>query len=40
MGFLTERSRDILTGLQKHDVPVNRAVQQIQRPADMYSEQR
>lgn len=36
MGFFTQQSRDILTGLQKHDVTVNRAVQQIRSPADMY----
>jgi hypothetical protein len=40
MGFLTERSRDILDGLQKHEVPVNRAVQQIRNAAAMYGEQR
>jgi hypothetical protein len=40
MGFLTERSRDILNGLQKHDVPVNRSVQQIRSAADMYAERR
>jgi hypothetical protein len=40
MGFLTERSRDVLDGLQKHEVPVNRSVQQIRSAADMYSEQR
>jgi hypothetical protein len=36
MGFLCERSRDILDGLQRHDVPVNRSVQQIKRAEDMY----
>jgi hypothetical protein len=40
MGFLTERSRDILTGLQNHEVPVNRSVQQIRSAADMYGEVR
>jgi hypothetical protein len=40
MGFLTERSRDILDGLQKHEVPVNRAVQQIRNAAAMYGGQR
>ncbi len=36
MGFLTERSRDILDGLEKHDVLVNRSVQQIRSAEDMY----
>jgi hypothetical protein len=36
MGFLTERSRDILTGLAKHEVVVNRSVQQIRSADDMY----
>ncbi|MGH3304272.1 MAG: hypothetical protein ACRDOK_21865 [Streptosporangiaceae bacterium] len=40
MGFLTARHRDVLAGLQQHDVPVNRSVQEIRGPADMYSEQR
>jgi hypothetical protein len=40
MGFLSDRSRDILTGLQKHEVPVNRSVQQIQSPADLYTQRR
>jgi len=40
MGFLTERSRDILDGLQKHEVPVNRSVEMIRNVAEMYSEQR
>jgi hypothetical protein len=39
MGFMSYRSRDILDVLQRHDVPVNRSVQQIRGPADMYSEQ-
>jgi hypothetical protein len=36
MGFLTERSRDILAGLEKHEVLVNRSVQQIRSAEDMY----
>ncbi|MGB6452881.1 MAG: hypothetical protein WBH47_00190 [Streptosporangiaceae bacterium] len=40
MGFMSYRSRDILEGLQKHDVPVNRSVQQIRNAAEMYGEQR
>jgi hypothetical protein len=36
MGYLTERHRDILNGLQKHEVPVNRSVQQIRSAEDMY----
>lgn len=40
MGFMSYRSRDILDGLQKHDVPVNRSVQQIRNAAEMYGEQR
>jgi hypothetical protein len=36
MGFMSERSRDILNGLQRHDVPVNRSVQRIKRAEDMY----
>jgi hypothetical protein len=40
MGFLTERSLDILDGLQKHEVPVNRSVEMIRNVAEMYSEQR
>jgi hypothetical protein len=40
MGFMSYRSRDILDGLQRHEVPVNRSVQQISSPADMYSKQR
>ncbi len=38
MGFMSYRSRDILDGLQRHGVPVNRSVQQIRSPADMYSD--
>ena len=38
MGFLTERSRDILDGLQKHDVVVNRSVQQIRSAEEMYGQ--
>ncbi len=40
MGFMSYRSRDILDALQRHDVPVNRSVQQIRSPADMYSDRR
>ena len=40
MGFMSYRSRDILDGLQRHGVPVNRSVQQIRGPADMYGNQR
>jgi hypothetical protein len=36
MGFLTERSRDILNGLEKHEVLVNRSVQKIKSAEDMY----
>jgi hypothetical protein len=36
MGFLTERHRDILAGMQKHEVPVNRSVQQIRSAEDLY----
>ena len=35
MGFLTDRSRDILVGLEKHEVLVNRSVQQIRSAEDM-----
>ena len=37
MGFLSERHRDILTGLQRHEVPVDRSIRQIRRVEDMYS---
>ena len=40
MGFLTERSRDILNGLEKHEVLVNRSVQQIRSAEDMYDKGR
>jgi hypothetical protein len=40
MGFLTERSRDILNGLEKHEVVVNRSVQQIRSAEDMYGQAR
>ena len=40
MGFLTDRSRDILAGLEKHDVLVNRSVQQIRSADDMYGQAR
>jgi hypothetical protein len=40
MGFLTDRSRDILAGLQQHEVPVNRSVEQIRRVNDLYGDAR
>jgi hypothetical protein len=40
MGFMSYRSRDILDGLQRHGVPVNRSVQQIRSAAEMYSDRR
>ena len=40
MGFLTDRSRDILAGLQQHEVPVNRSVEQIRRVDDLYGDAR
>lgn len=40
MGFLTERSRDILNGLEKHDVLVNRSVQHIRSAEEMYGQAR
>jgi hypothetical protein len=40
IGFLTERSRDILAGLEKHEVLVNRSVQQIRSAEDMYGQAR
>lgn len=40
MGFLSNWSQDILNRLQGHDVPVNRSVQQIRRPAEMYGDRR
>ncbi|HEY7325846.1 MAG TPA: hypothetical protein VH520_13575 [Streptosporangiaceae bacterium] len=40
MGFLTDRSRDILNGLEKHDVLVNRSVQQIRSAEEMYGQAR
>jgi hypothetical protein len=36
IGFLTMDSRDILTLLQQHDVPVNRAVTQVRRVEELY----
>ena len=36
MGFLTDRSRDILNVMEKHEVLVNRSVQQIRSAEDMY----
>ena len=36
IGFLTQMHRDILAGLEKHEVPVNRSVQQIRSAEDMY----
>jgi hypothetical protein len=40
MGFMSYRSRDILDVMQRHDVPVNRSVQQIRSPAVLYGGQR
>jgi hypothetical protein len=40
IGFMTTQHRDILDKLQQHEVPVNRSVQQIRSPADMYGEMR
>lgn len=41
MGFLTtDRSRDILSGLEKHEVLVNRSVQQIRNAEDLYGQAR
>ncbi len=37
MGFLSDRHRDILAGLQRHDVLVDRSIRQIRRVEDMYS---
>lgn len=36
IGFLTMDSRDILTLLQQHDVPVNRAITQVRRVEELY----
>jgi hypothetical protein len=36
IGFLTMESRDILTLLQHHDVPVNRAITQVRRVDELY----
>jgi hypothetical protein len=36
IGFLSYRSQEILAGLERHEVPVNRSVQQIRSAADMY----
>jgi len=36
MGFLTDRSRDILNVMEKHEVLVNRSVQQIRSAEEMY----
>lgn len=36
MGFLTERSQEILRVLEKHEVPVNRAVAKFKRVDDLY----
>ena len=40
MGFMSYRSRDILDVLQRHDIPVNRSVQQIRSPAELYGGRR
>ena len=36
IGFLTMDSRDILTLLQDHDVPVNRSIVQVRRVEELY----
>jgi len=36
MGFLSERSQEILKALEKHEVPVNRALARIRRVDDLY----
>ena len=36
MGFLTADSRDILTLLQEHGVPVNRSITQVRRVEELY----
>lgn len=36
IGFLSERSRDILARLEKHGVPVNRSVTRIRRVTELY----
>ena len=36
IGFLTMDSRDILTLLQQHDVPVNRAITRVRRVEELY----
>ena len=36
IGFLTMDSRDILTLLQEHDVPVNRSIVQVRRVEELY----
>lgn len=36
MGFLSERSQDVLQALEKHEVPVNRALTHIRRVDDLY----
>jgi hypothetical protein len=36
MGFLSERSPDIMKALEKHKVPVNRAVTRVKRVDDLY----
>lgn len=38
IGFLSDRNRDIMAALERHDVTVDRAVQQIARPEDMYKQ--
>jgi hypothetical protein len=40
IGFLTERSRDILDGLEKHEVLVNRSVQHIRSAEELYGQAR
>jgi hypothetical protein len=36
MGFLSDRSQEILRVLEKHEIPVNRALAQIKRVDDLY----
>lgn len=40
MGFLSERSPEILRGLEKHEVLVNRSVQKIKSAEDLYGSAR
>lgn len=40
IGFLSDRSSEILTALGQHGVPVNRSVRQIRKADDMYDQAR